>query len=166
MAPRPPTAHTDVAEVPHTPFALPPKGRGLYQHQPSELHTSGVHLPEVQAACGVQSASVVQLVPQRPPVHSYGVQSDGVPATQVPLPLQAPAGVCVVPTQLSAAPQAVVLGYFWQPPAPSQAPVRPQVLAASMAHVPSLIPLDTGWHWPFDLPVMEPRHDMQLAVQA
>jgi hypothetical protein len=41
----------------------------LYQHQPPEPQTSLVQRPLVQAAWGAQSASVAQVVAQRPPLH-------------------------------------------------------------------------------------------------
>jgi hypothetical protein len=78
---------------------------------------------------------------------------------QVPVPLQLPAGVWVVPVHDSEAPQAVPLAYCLQAPAPLQAPVAPHELGACMVQVPSFTPSDTGWHWPEGWPVSAPLQE-------
>ncbi len=49
--------------------------------------------------------------------HTYGAHAVGVPALQLPVPLQVPAGVCV-PAVHEATPQSAPAGYFWHAPVP------------------------------------------------
>jgi hypothetical protein len=42
----------------------------------------------------------------------------------------------------------VLTGYWAQAPAPSQAPVVPQLVLACAGHRASGKPFPTGWHWP------------------
>jgi hypothetical protein len=85
---------------------------------------------------------------------------------QVPLPSQVRASVAVAdPAGQTGAAHWVPAAWSWQPPAPSQKPVIPQVLALSALHCPlgSVPPATIG----LQVPSVPPSaHDTQLAVQA
>jgi hypothetical protein len=62
--------------------------------------------------------------------------------------------------------QLVPSAYFWQPPAPSQRPFVPQVVAPWSVHVPfgSTEPTIMGEHVPRLPGTLQARHEGQLAV--
>ena len=103
---------------------------------------------------------------QAPAEHAYGTQLTPVPFPQVPEPLQ----TCVsatLPWQI-ALPQLVPEGQSWQLPAPSHAPLVPQVDAAWVAHwAAGSVPAATGPQVPSaPPPFMAAVHAMQVPVQA
>jgi hypothetical protein len=70
-----------------------------------------------------QSPSPPHIVRHAPPPHRNGLQlTEG--CAHVPAPLQNPVAVYVEPAH-EACPQDVVVGAFWQLPAPSHVPVKP-----------------------------------------
>jgi hypothetical protein len=88
------------------------------------------HWLPLQYAVGAQSFSPAQMILHWlvESLHAYGAQGTGAVLTQVPLPLQASAGLSVT---LSAAQLAglhtVPLAWSWHAPVPLQMPVIPQV---------------------------------------
>jgi hypothetical protein len=98
-----------------------------------------------------QSPSTPHVVRHAPFPQTYGLQLTESCA-HVPAPLQKPAAVYVVPEH-DACPQAVVVGAFWQLPAPLQAPVKPQGGAATQRPCGSAAAAGTSLHVPA-LPVM------------
>ena len=95
---------------------------------------AGVHLPPVQTKFALmQSALLVQPVLQAPVPQLYGVQEVVPGLLQVPVPLHVDAGVSVEPVQVAAA-HCVPEANSRQAPFPSQAPSRPQLVAATAVH--------------------------------
>src|SRR6185503_16892995 len=87
-------------------------------------------------------------------------------ARHAPAPSQTRASVAiVVPVGQDGAPHWVPAEYSSHPPAPSQRPVCPQLIAPSSRHTPtrSVPPSGTGEHVP---PLPATAHERQLAVQA
>lgn len=74
-----------------------------------------------------QSLSLLHVLAHAPFVHMNGAQA-AVPAEQLP-PLHVPASLSVAVFWQTACEQLVPSAYFWQPPAPSQRPFVPQVVA-------------------------------------
>jgi len=83
----------------------------------------------------LQSVSAVQLFLQLAPVvlHWYVPHELGVPARQLPEPLQVGTGSSVAPEQL-ADPHGVPTPQLRQAPAPSQVPSFPQLVDAVAVH--------------------------------
>jgi hypothetical protein len=112
--------------------------------QKPELHCAGAlqvdptgsrpQLVPVQVLGDAQSAVVVQVVRQAPPVpQAKGAQLDAVTVWQVPVPLQVRACVKVVPVQVGIA-HCVPAAYSRQAPAPLQEPSVLQAVAPRSAH--------------------------------
>jgi hypothetical protein len=113
----------------------------------------------------LQSVSEVQLVLQVgvEVLHWYTPQETGVPAVQVPVPLQVGIGSTVALEQL-ATPHWVPAPHWRQAPAPSQNPSFPQLVAAEAAQsLRTSVPETAGWHCPT---VPTPLQVMQAPVQA
>jgi hypothetical protein len=84
-----------------------------------------VHEPLAHEKPEAQSLSPEQVVRHAAPEpHMYAPQVVGV-CLHVPAPLQKPMGVSIVPMQ-AGIPHEVVAGAFWQAPAPSHVPTKPQ----------------------------------------
>jgi hypothetical protein len=88
-----------------------------------------VHAPPTQVEPRMQSPSPPQVVRQALLPQRNGLQLVACCA-HVPAPLQKPVGVKLEPEQ-EGWPHEVVVGAFWQLPAPSHAPVNPQGGAAT-----------------------------------
>jgi hypothetical protein len=88
-----------------------------------------------------------------------------VPAEQLPL-LQVPASFSVAVFWQTACEQLVPSAYFWQPPAPSQRPFVPQVVAPWSVHVPlgSTEPAIIAEQAPRLPGTLHARHEGQLEV--
>jgi hypothetical protein len=95
----------------------------------------------------VQSVSAEQVVRHALTPQTYAPQLIVPGLVQVPLPEQNAAGVKVLPAQ-DAPPQGTVVAACWQAPAPSQAPVLPQVAPAVQRACGSAAPLPTLPHMP------------------
>jgi hypothetical protein len=112
----------------------------------------------------MQSALLVHVVLHAPVPQLYGEHEDVVGVLQVPDPLQVADDVSVEPVQVAAR-HWVPEAYFWQPPAPSQKPVWPQVDAATILQVVvgSAPPAGTAEQVP-SFPVT--AHELQVPVHA
>jgi hypothetical protein len=140
--------------------------------QKPELHSAAApqaapmgflpQLPPMQVLGDVQSELAVHDVLHALVPHTYGSHEAVVTAAQVPVPLQVRAGVNVVPLQVAPA-QTVPAAYRRQPPAPSQVPSVPQLVAPLSVHCPSgSCPTGTS----VQVPVLpESAHDRHVPVQ-
>jgi hypothetical protein len=111
-----------------------------------------------------QSLSSLHVLAQAPLVHMNGAQAV-VPAVQLP-PLQVPASLRVAVFWQTACEQLVPSEYFWQPPAPSQRPFVPHVVAPWSLQVPfgSTEPAIMGEQVPRLPGTLQARHEGQLEV--
>jgi hypothetical protein len=112
----------------HTPSMQKPLVHWFAPVHAWPLALLGTHDVPEQYALEAQSPSVVQVVLQAVAPHAYRPQELVPPATQLPLPSQVEALVCVVPLQLSGA-HSVPDAYKAHAPAPLQAPEVPQEAA-------------------------------------
>jgi hypothetical protein len=116
-----------------------------------------VHAPPTHAEPGTQSPSPPQVVLQAPlPPQLKGLQLT-VCCAHTPAPLQKPVGVDVEPVH-EAVPHDVVVGAFWQLPAPSHAPVSPQGGAAVQRPCGSACEGSTSLHAPSRPETLQARH--------
>ena len=104
----------------------------------------------------------MQVVRQAFGPHTYRPQLVDVRA-QVPAPSQVPAGVNVLPRQVAVS-QLVLVGAYWQAPAPSHRPVSPQGGAAAQRPPVSMSPAGIGWQEPALPATAQERHVPQLAA--
>jgi hypothetical protein len=136
-------------------------------HSPAAPHVAPIgflpQLPEMQVFGLVQSALVVQVVRHAAvALQTYGSQVDSDVVWQVPVPLHVRAGENVDPVQLAVW-HTVPAAYSRQPPAPSQVPSVPHVVAPlSMHWFSGSAPTGTNVHVP-ELP--DSAHDRQVPVQ-
>jgi hypothetical protein len=117
-------------------------------------------------AGAVQLASLVHVLAHVAPLHAKGAQDCVLAARHVPAPSQVRDSVAVeVPAGQVGAAHTVPAAYSWQPPTPSQAPVRPQLAAPASLQVPvgSAEPDGTGAQVPS---ADDSAQDMQLPAQA
>lgn len=86
-----------------------------------------------------------------------------VPATHAPMPLHDIATVLVISIE-HVVPQLVLVGWYWQPPAPLHLPFVPHNETLSFTHTPagSAPSAATFSH----VPALAPAHVLQLPVQA
>jgi len=122
------------------------------RHSPPTPHaTPGAffaQLPPMQVKGATQSVSTVHVVRQAAPPQLYGSHMDVVAAWQVPVPLHDRDDVSVELVQVAAA-QDVPAAYVRQPPAPSQKPSVPQLLAPWSVHwFSGSVPVGTLAHVP------------------
>ena len=137
-----------VTQVPPLPVQVPPEPQlALTQHRPSTQLPLVHWLPSVQVdpedrrATQVpswqkfpleQSAFPAQAVAQEEPLQTKRPQLRVEPGMQTPLPSQVAMPVSVPPLQVRE-PQDAPAPCSWQPPLPSQRPVRPQLSGGCMA---------------------------------
>lgn len=152
--------HTPSTQCPERHWAAvvqaPPTGRSAW-HVPSLVR----HQPAL-----TQSVFCAHAVAHEVDVpHRYGLQDEVLPAAQAPLPLHV-SPVSVAPVQV--VPHAVPLLQSAHAPAPSQAPVCPQVVAAAAAQSPSgSAPPPTGPQAPsLPAPFAAAEQAMHTPVQA
>jgi hypothetical protein len=111
-----------------------------------------LRLSRMQTMPGAQSLSVAQVAWQAPVTieQAKGAQGKGPPSRQVPRPSHRPAVTCMVALVQLGGVQTVPAMYRAHPPAPSQVPLVPQVMAGISAHWPrgSFTPAATGRHTP------------------
>jgi hypothetical protein len=94
-----------------------------------------------------------------------GQAVDAPPETQVPLPLQDPAGVSMPFWQEAPLPQLVPAERKRHRPVPSQVPSRPHGFVASAGQALSVTPAMRGRQRPLAAPVEADEQAMQVPVQ-